>query len=533
MQQHYVPDFEVKIQGIMLEADVKNAVIDLTYDNILDQADMFRITLNNANLRYTDFPLFDVGKEVEIHMGYAGDLHPMMLGEIVSIQPSFPSGGAPTLSVTGYDKSHRMRHNKPAKFKFEKLNDSAIVSQIAAENLLIPIVDPAPMPPRDSVQQIGSDWALLNELADRNFFQLYVSWDKLFFRFPRPQSEKILLEWGKNLGSFSPRLSTSGQAGMQVVRGYDYRLAQTIVSMVPAISLESDMDEIMERLGSGFVDSLTALGRHVVRDQPVDNFIEGNVLAKSILRQVLQGLYEGSGSCVGIPKLRAGEVVEIQGIGKRFSGNYTLNKVTHTINQNGYQTQFEVSQKYSSSLLQSLRKKLSDDCSPNGRERVNGVVIGNVENNEDPEELGRVKLSFPHLSDVNLSNWARIATLMAGGDTEENNFWGTYFLPDVGDEVLVVFEQGDIDKPIVIGSLWNGKARPPERNAGSNEKKIIKTKTGMQILFDETPGQENLYLQDKTGSFIKMDSITGDITIEAKGNITVKSGPGKKIDLNP
>ena len=94
-------------------------------------------------------------------------------------------------------------------------------------------------------------------------------------------------------------------------------------------------------------------------------------------------------------------MVEVTGIGKRFSGNYTLNKVTHTINQSGYQTQFEVTQKYSSSLLQSLRKKISESPSPNKREKVNGVVIGIVKNNVDLEGLGRVQLSFPHLSDLN------------------------------------------------------------------------------------------------------------------------------------
>ncbi|MGC4072991.1 MAG: phage baseplate assembly protein V [Nibricoccus sp.] len=154
-------------------------------------------------------------------------------------------------------------------------------------------------------------------------------------------------------------------------------------------------------------------------------------------------------------------------------------------------------------------------------------MIGKVENNLDTENLGRVQLSFPHLSDVNLSAWARIATPMAG-----NNI-GTYFLPDVGDEVLVSFEGGDINKPVVLGGLWNGMKRPPSANLGFNEKKMIKLKSGMQIVFDETPGTESLTIQDKMGSSIKMSSPTGDITIEAKGNVIIKSGAAGKIDLNP
>jgi uncharacterized protein involved in type VI secretion and phage assembly len=218
----------------------------------------------------------------------------------------------------------------------------------------------------------------------------------------------------------------------------------------------------------------------------------------------------------------------------------------------GYITQFEVSQRNTSTLLQSLRKKIIESPSPNEQEKIYGVVVGKVEDNTDLKRLGRVQVSIPSVSDVK-SYCARVASLSAGGDLTES--WGMYFLPEKGDDVLISFEHGDINKPVVVGSMWNGLARPPESNdTGLNQKKIIKTKSGMQILFDETPGSENLVLQDmagskitldstigsekivlqdKAGSMIKMDSTTGNIIIEAKGNVTIKSGPTGKIDLNP
>jgi phage protein D len=481
MQQYYVPDFLVKIQGLTLEADVTNAVIDLTYDHNIETADMFTLRLNNANLRFTDSALFEVGKNVEIYMGYVGDLQPMMLGEVTAVSPSFPASGVPTITITGYDKSHRLRHNSRQR-TFNFMNDSLIAAQIAAENLLIPIVDPALMPPQLTRNHTGSDWSLLKEMADKNFFQVYVRWDKLYFRFPRPQTELVVLEWGKNLISFSPRLSTSGQSGIQEIRGYDPKLAQTIVAILPAIALGDDLENIIERLGSSFINQLVELGKNVYHHQPVDNYFEAATLAKSILLELLQGLYEGTGSCIGIPTMHAGDMIEISGIGKRFSGKYTLSKVTHTINQSGYQTQFEVSQKYHTNLLQSLRRDIAETPSPNRQERIDGVVIGIVRNNIDLEGLGRVQLSFPYISEINLSNWAPVASFMAGADK------GSYFLPDIGDQVLVVFEQGDINKPYVIGSLWSMLNRPPATNLGLNEKKVIKTRSGQTIEFNDTPG---------------------------------------------
>jgi uncharacterized protein involved in type VI secretion and phage assembly len=344
--------------------------------------------------------------------------------------------------------------------------------------------------------------------------------------------------------------------------------------VLPALAVASDSEDIIERLGSAAVDQLVELGRYVSRGEQVSDHLEGAALAKSILQQLLEGLYEGTGSCIGLPQLRAGDMIEIQGVGKRFSGKYRLRRVTHTIDDGGYRTTFEVAQRYTTNLLQSLRNKLNDSPAPNRQNRIEGIMVATVKNNiNDPERLGRVQVSFPELSDGNFSRWARVATFMAGGSLSDS--WGGYFLPDVGDEVFVAFEHGDINRPVVVGSVWNGKARPPEANKDQNARKMIRTKTGMQILFDETSGQECLSIQDKpgnsitlrsarnaesltikdkagatiklnaqpseerltitdkAGSSITMDSKTGDVIIEAKGNVIIKSGAGGKIDLNP
>ena len=91
-----------------------------------------------------------------------------------------------------------------------------------------------------------------------------------------------------------------------------------------------------------------------------------------------------------------------------------------------------------------------------GDRRFYGVVIGVVTNNHDPRSLGRIKVKFPWLSADNESNWARVASLMAGKGR------GALFLPEVDDEVLVMFEHGYMEHPYVVGALWNGKDTPPK-----------------------------------------------------------------------
>ena len=112
--------------------------------------------------------------------------------------------------------------------------------------------------------------------------------------------------------------------------------------------------------------------------------------------------------------------------------------------------------------------------------QVHEVVIGLVTNNQDPEGMGRVKVTFPWLSSDDESNWARVAAPMAGNNR------GTYFLPEVGDEVLVAFDHGDVRLPYVLGALWNGQDAPPRDNSdGKNTERVIRSRAGHELVFND------------------------------------------------
>ncbi|MGB9927643.1 MAG: phage baseplate assembly protein V [Methanosarcina sp.] len=161
--------------------------------------------------------------------------------------------------------------------------------------------------------------------------------------------------------------------------------------------------------------------------------------------------------------------------------------------------------------------------SPQTKNGINGVVVGIVTNNKDPEKLGRVKVKYPWLSEKEESNWARIASPMAGIER------GIFVLPDVDDEVLMVFEHGDINRPYIVGSLWNGKDKPPETNSdGKNNIKIIKSRTGHTIKIDDTEGEEKIEIVDKTeGNKITIDSANNKISIVSGGDIDLLASDGK------
>ncbi len=154
--------------------------------------------------------------------------------------------------------------------------------------------------------------------------------------------------------------------------------------------------------------------------------------------------------------------------------------------------------------------------------RIYGVVIGIVTDNKDPDNLGRVKVRFPWLASDAESPWARIAALMAGNER------GSFYLPEVDDEVLVAFEHGVLLYPYVLGALWNGKDKPPETNSdGKNNKRLLKSRSGMTILLDDTSGSEKIQIADKDGqNTVVVDMANKKIAITSNGDIDITASQG-------
>lgn len=168
-----------------------------------------------------------------------------------------------------------------------------------------------------------------------------------------------------------------------------------------------------------------------------------------------------------------------------------------------------------------------------------GVYPALVSDIKDPQGQGRVKVTLPWAPDTGDNRyeaWARLATLMGG------NKRGSWFIPDVNDEVLVLFEGGDPRRPYVVGALWNGSDTPPESmdGAGNNYRKVLRSRNGVQITLDDTDGQEQCIVEtpggqrvtlkdgpgvvevvDSNGNSVKLD--TSGITVNAAAKVTISA----------
>ncbi len=268
-------------------------------------------------------------------------------------------------------------------------------------------------------------------------------------------------------------------------------------------------------------------------DVPYRTQAEVDEAAKVLADELASSFAEFEGTARGNPKLRAGAAVSIDGLGEPFDGKYTITTSRHRFDPTtGYTTAFSVTGRRDRTML---------GLTSGGRGPAPaGIVIGQVSDAADPEKAGRVKLTFPWLSDDYVSDWARTVQAGAGKDR------GWQVLPEVGDEVLVAFEQGDFGRPMVVGGLFNGVDTMPQGpmdlvdgGTGRINRRSMVSRLGHRIDLVDASGQEGVrvattdeklkLIMDHTGTTITLHA-DGKVVIEGSQGITIDSA-GANIDL--
>jgi len=506
----------LKIDGSAASEELMRDLREIVVDTSLHLPDMFTIHINDPNLTWIDSSIFEIGKKVEISGKEPGEDSPSVLiteGEITSIEPEMTENVAATLIIRGYDKTHRLHRGKKTR-TFLQYTDSNIVSKIANEAGLTARVDSTSETYEHVFQDFQTDIDFLRDRARRNGYYLYFQDGQLHFsKQPSASGGSEVLKWGENLISFQARFTSAEQVENAEVHGWDMKQKQAIVGRASSPRGTPTINRVSHG-GSAAKSAFGLTSKEVINDHPVGTQGEADALAQSALDDHCHAFFEAEGSCFGNPKVRAGSEVQIQGVGTRFSTTYKITRAVHRYDFTGYTTDFEISGHRPNTLAQLLEHPSKNPY---------GVVIGLVTNVNDPDGMARVKVKYPTISDQLESNWARLLTPMAGAGR------GIEFIPEVNDEVLVAFEYDDINRPYILGSLWNGKDKPPEATSnivagGKVQKRIIRSRSGHIITLDDSDGKEKIIIVDKTGkNSIEIDSTKNSLTIKTEGAISMET----------
>ncbi|HUJ10357.1 MAG TPA: hypothetical protein VL171_10045 [Verrucomicrobiae bacterium] len=369
----YVPQCRISINGTVVPSEMRGSISSVSFQTGLEGADRVELTLVNESLRWLDHPSLQIGNQLALDIGYAPDpLTRMFSGDIVSVSGSFPSGSSPTLSISAQDRRQRLQQGTkvrwfaipiPKNGNFP-VQDMSVVDQVTVEGALMPIIKPVgaaisavlgvveaipsmsdPKEAQKLIRQQAneSDFDLLSRIAKENGWELTVDYSepnggqKLVFMSPLDQlSPDVTLKYGQSLVEFSPHISTVGQID-----------AVTAFVWIPkiktrfAITLGWDWDRMALTLDINTSASTRSGAATYEIEQSLTQASAPRKLVSELIPKLNKRL-TGSGSVVGDPRIQAGSVLRMEGLGIQFGGLYRVTSATHTLDASGYRTHFEV-----------------------------------------------------------------------------------------------------------------------------------------------------------------------------------------------
>ena len=525
----------ISIGGVELQPEVDKQIATVTVVDRLRMPDSFVIVFRDPTNGILDKAHATIGAIVKIEATAPGKDKPdtLISGEITSIEVEYDLLGARAV-VRGYDKLHRLSAGKKTK-TWDNVTYGDVAQQVIAGAGLSVSVGSTGGTQDHVIQGNVTDLEFVYELAHKVGFDLDIEEDTVHFKKPSTAAKApsggtltstnpLQLVWGGNLLEFRARVSAVAQVPDVKVRGWDVKKKQPVVGKARAKTNSASLDMTPAKL-AGKVGGTTMF----VTDRPVVDQRAADDLAAAYADQVASSAYEATAVVVGSPSLKAGVPVSVSRVDKNLAGDWVITSARHEFGSGPYRTHLEFSGRQDRSLHGLVAGGLSV---PANRTRIYGVVTGLVTDNKDPEDNGRVKVKFPWLDPDAVSYWARVARPSAGKD------YGFIWIPEVDEEVVVAFEHGDLNFPLIVGSLWNGKDKMPGKlvSGASDNGKItrhaIVSPGGHEVVFYDKSDDAGIQITTKDkkyrivlGSSEKKMVIfaEGDMRIESKGKIEMKS----------
>jgi len=533
----------ISVNGAAIENTVQ--VISVKINKTINRITTAKVVILDGDMPNQSFPAsegnnFKPGNIIEIKAGYGSKQTSVFSGIIVRHGLKISGENFSRLVVECRDKAVAMtigRHNA----NFVKAKDSDIITKLCGAYSLTTKVDTTQIQHPELVQYYSTDWDFMVARAEANGLLVFVDDGCLTVAAPDTSSSPVLtVSYGYDLIEFHAELDAMSQ--LSSVKGTSWDLSkQAIVegqSQSPSslkLSGNIQSSDLAKVVGPKLYDLQTAAP---MEQCDLNNWAKAQQLKAGLAR--ISGRMKFQGSAL----VKPGDLIELKGVGKRFDGNVFISSVTHEISDGNWLSEVEFGL---SPAWFTENRDLTAPPASGLLPGIEGLQIGVVKKlDSDPEGQQKIQVSVPVNQVKTDGVWARLANFYA------SDGFGAFFIPEIGDEVILGYVNNDPSHPIILGSLYSSKRKPSYNLTADNFTKVIETKSKLKIEFDDdkkvitvvTPGNNKIVLSDDDKSIVIQDknnnkvSLTTsgismespkDIAITAKGKVSIDATEGVAI----
>ena len=339
--KNLVPNFIVYLNGSRFTADQEASVKQITVNNTVDSISSFSISMSDTSRQWTDSSDLEEGTQVKIMVGYKDDVGQIINGEITSINPQFRMNNDDIVIVRGCNIMHRLMRGKKTR-SFNEKEDVDIVKQMLQECNVKGDVQDIGSDHLFTMQHNQTDYEYLTAMIEKYDCRMYVDDKTLVIKkIVDAQTSDVVIEWGKSLLEFNIQTDTGLLLSEVEVRGWDNEKGEAVIGTSKAKDLKKVFDK--NSFGGQIVDKSFGGAKTILVDNGILDQNGADELSLDIISNNSASYIHGIGKTEGNYKLNAGSIIEIKGLGTRFSGKYYIESVKHVFDTTaGYVTYFNV-----------------------------------------------------------------------------------------------------------------------------------------------------------------------------------------------
>jgi Rhs element Vgr protein len=499
--------FTLKANGRALSGDLSIEYIDIR--RMVNRISSAEIALLDGSVADQDFAAsasdeLGFGSEIEIQLGYNSDEQTMFKGILVKQQIKVTRSGQSRLIISCRDAAYKMSLSEKSGH-FSSMSDSDVIERLASNYVLSVDVESTSVTHTDVVQLRESDWDFMLQRAQRNGLVVLTQDGELVVKSPQLGSSSGQLVYGRNVVSADLQLDAQQQ--------FEHTAASAWSSANQQVE-QQDGSARMSEPGDESASAIAALAGGSQKLLSADGDIDAasllNWASAAVVRQQL-GKVLGTITIQGSPDISAGDWVDLDGFGRRFNGQAYIGGIMHSVSRGDWLTTLQIGlspQWHMQQFASSLRNEVLSTQAAN-------LHIAKVTAlSDDPDGAQRIQVKIMALGDDQEGVWARLTSADAGNER------GWVVRPEIEDEVIVGFIDGDAAQPIVLGSLYSSaNATPIAANDDDNHEKGWVTRSGMRFVFNDD--SVNLNIETPNGNVITIDDDAGSVTLKDQNDNSI------------